>query len=131
MVEIENGNLSVPVKNGTRLPFNTWYVALFYFCFVLFHGVSATSTDVERVFSCGRLVLPHIRNRLSAQSTRAVLCLGAWSLMGFVKDSDILEVTKMPEGPDDGGLEGNIYVEDKCFDDWEALDRLPSPILLE
>jgi hypothetical protein len=37
----------------------------------------ATSVDVEQVFSKGRLVLPHVQNRLSVQSTCALLCLGA------------------------------------------------------
>ncbi|TFY67078.1 hypothetical protein EVJ58_g1873 [Rhodofomes roseus] len=55
--------------------------------------IPATSADVERIFSRGRLVLPHIRNGMSAQSIRAVLCLGDWSKLGFVKDTDILKVT--------------------------------------
>jgi len=46
---------------------------------LLMHIV-ATSVDVERTFSQGRLVLSHVRNRLSVQSTRALLCLGVWSL---------------------------------------------------
>jgi hypothetical protein len=41
------------------------------------------------VFSQGRLVLPHVRNRLSGQSTRALMCVGAWSGLGLVKDADI------------------------------------------
>ena len=52
------------------------------------------STDVEQVFSCGRLCLPHVRNRLNTKSTHAILCLGAWSLLGLVKDGDIHLVTK-------------------------------------
>ena len=68
---------------------------------------SATSTDVEQVFSRGWLILPHIRNCLSAASTRALLCLGMCSLAGLVKDRD---VTK---DESDGGDES----EDN--DDWE------------
>jgi hypothetical protein len=41
------------------------------------------------VFSQGRLVLPHVRSRLSVQSTRALMCVGAWSAVGLVKNSDI------------------------------------------
>ena len=52
---------------------------------------------MERVFSKGRLVLSHVRNGLSVQSTRALLCLGAWSKMGLVKNSDILQVAKLPD----------------------------------
>jgi hypothetical protein len=59
----------------------------------------ATSVDVERVFSQGRIVLSHLRSRLSVQSTRALMCLGAWSHLGFVKDSDIKAVVRLPEIP--------------------------------
>jgi hypothetical protein len=31
------------------------------------------------------------------QSTRALLCLGCWSLMGFVKDSDVLSAASLPD----------------------------------
>ena len=49
-------------------------------------ALTATSVDVERVFSKGRLILSHVRNGLSVQSTRALMCIGAWSRMGLVKD---------------------------------------------
>ncbi|KIP01061.1 hypothetical protein PHLGIDRAFT_38406, partial [Phlebiopsis gigantea 11061_1 CR5-6] len=39
----------------------------------------ATAVDVERFFSRGRILLSHIRNRLSATSTRALLLVGAWT----------------------------------------------------
>ncbi len=58
---------------------------------------AATSVDVERVFSQGRLLLSHVRNRLSVQSTRALMCLGVWSKMGYVKDEDIKAVAVKPE----------------------------------
>jgi len=41
--------------------------------------------------------LSHIRNHLSVQSTRALLCLGVWSQMGYVKDQDIKAATILPE----------------------------------
>ncbi|KAF8812189.1 hypothetical protein BYT27DRAFT_7078247, partial [Phlegmacium glaucopus] len=34
---------------------------------------------------------------LSAQSTRALLCLGNWSLLGYIKDSDVEVVARMPD----------------------------------
>ena len=49
----------------------------------------ATTVDVERVFSQGHLVLPHVRSRLSVQTTRALICISRWSVLGLVKDSDI------------------------------------------
>ena len=67
----------------------------------------ATSVDVERVFSRGWLFLPYVRNRLSAQSTRASLCVGNWSLRGHVHDSDVLAASLLPdvEGDEDVELE--------------------------
>ena len=52
---------------------------------------------VERVFSKGRLLISHIRNRLSAQSTHALLCLGYWSKMGFVSLEDLKAVASLPD----------------------------------
>lgn len=59
--------------------------------------ILATSTDVERVFSHGRVLLTHTHNRLSAQMLRALMCLGEWSLMGLINDSDICAVAKLPD----------------------------------
>lgn len=52
---------------------------------------------MERVFSQGRLLLPYIRNRLSSESTRALLCLGDWSRRGLVKDADIKAAALLPD----------------------------------
>jgi hypothetical protein len=70
----------------------------------------ATSVDVERVFSQGRLLLSHIRSRLSVQSTRALMCLGVWSILGFITDSDVrAAVAALPEliGDDEDELDIN------------------------
>ena len=57
---------------------------------------------MERVFSQGRLVLPHVRNRLSSQTTRAVMAIGAWSELGLVKDLDIkTALGKEDQGPEE------------------------------
>jgi hypothetical protein len=55
-------------------------------------------------------LLSHVRNRLSVQSTRALMCLGAWSLMGYVKDIDLKAVTILPdlqEGEEEEPLDDN------------------------
>jgi len=57
----------------------------------------ATSTDVERVFSRGRLVLSHIRNRLTVASTRVLMCLGAWSKLNLVRNADIKAAAVLPD----------------------------------
>lgn len=64
---------------------------------ILLTQTSATSVDVERVFSRGRVLLSHLRSRLSAQSTRALLCLGNWSVHGYIKDSDLKVATEMDD----------------------------------
>jgi hypothetical protein len=67
----------------------------------------ATSVDVERLFSRGRLLLSHVHSRLTAQSTRALLCLGYWSHLNLVKTDDVLKVSLLPdvEGVDEQELE--------------------------
>jgi len=72
---------------------------------------TATSTDVECIFSQGRFLLSHIQNQLSSQSIRALMCLGNWSWLGFVKDKDILAITVEPEA------EG----EEEPLEGWDAI----------
>ncbi len=62
---------------------------------------SGTSVDIERVFSRGRLLLPHVRNGLSARSIRALLCLGEWSRLGLVKDKDVIRDLEDSDDDDD------------------------------
>jgi len=63
---------------------------------------SATTIGVECVFSQGRLVLPHVQNRLSSQMTHAVMTIGAWSKLGLVKDLDIkTALEKEDQGPEE------------------------------
>ena len=52
---------------------------------------------MERIFSQGRLLLSHVRSRLSVQSTWALMCLGVWSKLGFVRNNDILQAAVLPE----------------------------------
>jgi hypothetical protein len=73
---------------------------------------TATSTDVERVFSQGRLLLSHIRNRLSSQSICALMCLGNWSQLGLVKDKDIYAATMLAEIEED---------EEELEEGWDAI----------
>ena len=82
--------------HGSGLFNYSWYVHSHFPSKSTYHFL-ATSVDVERTFSQGRLVLSHVRSRLSVQSTRVLLCLGVWSEMGYVKDKDILAVAALPE----------------------------------
>ncbi|KAG1800024.1 uncharacterized protein BJ212DRAFT_1256971, partial [Suillus subaureus] len=49
------------------------------------------------IFGCGYLLLSHVCSHLSAQSVHVLLCLGSWSLLGLVKDQDVMAVAVMPE----------------------------------
>ncbi|KAF5359917.1 hypothetical protein D9758_013966 [Tetrapyrgos nigripes] len=60
-------------------------------------SIPATSVAVERVFSRGRILISHIRNGLSAQTMRSLLCLGSWSILGLVHDDDLRVVATLPE----------------------------------
>ena len=80
--------------------------------FLLIFCPLATTVDVERVFSRGHLVLPHVHNCLAIQSTHASLCVGVWSSLGLVKDSDI----KMSVGKDDV-----VGKEEDLPENWDAI----------
>ncbi|KAG2109988.1 uncharacterized protein F5147DRAFT_772829 [Suillus discolor] len=86
--------------NGTGLFNHPWYVFIFtratYYCYVT-NQVAATSVDVERLFSRGRLLLSHVQSRLSTESTRALLCLGFWSKLNLVKSEDVVNVSMLPD----------------------------------
>lgn len=86
------------------------------FCFLFIDILNllfiAMSIDVEYVFSHGRLLLSHIQSCLSTQTTHALLCLGCWSLLGLVKDKDILPITHLPD------IEGN---EMELEDGWDLI----------
>ncbi|KAJ7821754.1 hypothetical protein B0H14DRAFT_2249735, partial [Mycena olivaceomarginata] len=58
----------------------------------------ALSVYVEHQFSCGRLLVSSIHNRLSAESIRQMMCLGCWSHQGFVEDEDFKVVASLPTG---------------------------------
>ena len=61
---------------------------------LIFLFLTATSTAVERVFSQGRQLLSFTRNRLSAQSIRAFLCLGSWGRHDLVFYEDLVAAVK-------------------------------------
>jgi hypothetical protein len=73
---------------------------------------SASSVAVERIFSKGRLLISHIRNRLSAQSTRALLCLGYWSKLDYIKLDDLKAAASLPDAKND---------EDWSDEDWSII----------
>jgi hypothetical protein len=67
---------------------------------------------VERLFSHGRLAVTHTRSRLSAQTTRAIICLVAWSLLNLLKTEDVMLVAAL------GEVVGNEYAME---DGWDSI----------
>ncbi|SJL18439.1 uncharacterized protein ARMOST_22028 [Armillaria ostoyae] len=79
-------------------------------------SIPATSVDVERTFSRGHLLISHIRNKLTAQTSRALMCLGQWSVYGFIHDTDIQDVSRMPELPEDACHEDQDFLMPEGWD---------------
>ena len=67
---------------------------------------------MERLFSRGCLAVMHTRSHLSAQTTRAILCLGAWSLLNLIKMEDVMAVAAL------GDVKGN---EEAMDDGWDSI----------
>ena len=63
---------------------------------------------MERVFSKGRLLLSHLRNRLESQTTRALLCLGEWSVLGFIDKEDLIKTAQLPELEDASSMDSQV-----------------------
>lgn len=45
--------------------------------------------------------MSHIRNRLLADTTRALLCLGAWTKAGYVETADLKYAASQPDAKND------------------------------
>ena len=58
---------------------------------------TGSSIDVERVFSQGCILLPHVRNCLSSELMRALLCIGDWSRHVLLKDVVIKTAAVLPD----------------------------------
>jgi hypothetical protein len=69
-------------------------------CFIQYLS-NVVSVAVEHVFSKGRLLISHVRNRLSAQSTCALLCLGYWNKLNLVKLDDLKAAASLPDAKND------------------------------
>ena len=74
--------------------------------------IVATSIDVKWTFSQGCLLLLHVQSWLSVQLTHALLCLRVWSLMEYVKDSDMNVAAILPEV---------VGEEEEHANDWDSL----------
>ncbi|PPQ81810.1 hypothetical protein CVT25_013646 [Psilocybe cyanescens] len=73
-------------------------------------SVPATTLNVERTFSQGCLMLPHVCNCLNVQSTHDLMCVGSWSVLGLIKDSNLKAVLRV-----------DITEEQDLAEDWDAI----------
>lgn len=64
---------------------------------------------MERVFSKGQLILSHVRNRLSVDTTRALMCLGNWIKQDQVPDNIFKAASKLPDVKDSDVVEEDEY----------------------
>jgi hypothetical protein len=62
-------------------------------CF--FITLTATSVNIEHLFSKGYLLLSHVHSCLMFQSTQALLCLGYWSCLNLIKTEDIIKISSL------------------------------------
>jgi hypothetical protein len=89
------------MANGKGLLDNPRYIILTICSMhLLIKSFLASSVAVKHVFSKGCLLMSHICSHLSAQSTRTLLCLGAWSKANFVKSTDLSAVAMLPDAKD-------------------------------
>lgn len=79
----------------------------------------ATSVDVERIFSKGRILLSHLCNGLEPSTVCSLLCLGEWIEAGIVTDKDLVAAVN---GLDD-------LIDADSWDDptelgWDRIDKI-------
>ena len=60
---------------------------------------------MEHVFSRGHILLFHLHNQLSAQIVQALLCLGEWSYLNLVDDSNVYTITNVSEDKSEKTME--------------------------
>ena len=99
MVVWKEGGVSSPLSYGIGLSYYSRYIPetkIDCVHLLIFQTWTATSVDVEWVFSQGRIVLSHLCSCLSGQSTWALMCLRVWHRLGFVSNSDIKAVVILP-----------------------------------
>ena len=101
------------VENGHGLSLNPGYVILSNIPMTVSDYRLATSVNVEHIFSKGQILLSHLCSRHLVQLMHALICVRAWSLMGYMKDNDIKAVTGLPE------VDGD---EEDLEDNWDMIE---------
>jgi len=71
----------------------------------------ASSTDIEHIFSRGRDLLDYRRNRLTAESMRALLCVGNWIRNGIITIDNITGFLAAGDGGAESATEDEEELE--------------------
>lgn len=87
--------LATPVDPSVRDALKWWYNHHFEYPRLSrmardYLSIPPTSVDVEHVFSRGCILLSYLRNRMSAETTRSLMCLNLWLKAGIVKTSTVV-----------------------------------------
>ena len=63
----------------------------------------ASSVGVERSFSRGRILISHLRNRLRAETIRALMCFSDWSREDLFSNEELINflLAEVNDGDDD------------------------------
>lgn len=61
----------------------------------------ASSVNVERTFSRGRILIPHLRNRLRGETIRALMCFGDWSRQDLFSNQELVDYLVSDSSNDD------------------------------
>ncbi|KAK7689201.1 hypothetical protein QCA50_002610 [Cerrena zonata] len=79
-----------------------------------FLSAPATSTDIERAFSCGGLTVLKCRHALSDKSTRAATVLSSWAhVKGLIPEEDMVRAMKERNKRTKKTKTPNVYVDEK------------------
>lgn len=67
----------------------------------------ALSVAVEHSFSCGRILISHLRNRLRANTICALMCFGDWCRQTFVGIPELSHWLAQPKAAEEEDFDAN------------------------
>lgn len=76
-----------------------------FILFLRFGLILASSVAVERTFSRGRILISHLRNRLQAETIRALMCFGDWSREDYISNEELINFLVSDTNEDNEGID--------------------------
>lgn len=74
----------------------------------------ASSVAVERTFSRGRILISHLRNRLRAETIRALMCFGDWSREDYISNEELVKFL-FSDANDDDHDDNIVFIDDELL----------------